>query len=256
MGTGAAYRTPHAEVEEALRVGLSLGMRAIDTAENYGKGGDVERVVGRAITGQREQVYLITKVDPKNATSRQAIRHSCERSLRNLGTDYIDLYLLHWPVENLSLVVNEFEALKAEGLIRNWGVSNFYLGDMERLYAIPGGKHCAVNQVGYSLADRKIEAQGLVDWAAKRRLPLMAHSPLGRVGKLMQSPIMGEVAARHGVSTSAVAAAWTMRSGSVISIPGSPRVKYARENARAAELTLDAADLAKLDQAFPVRPLS
>ncbi|KXU34068.1 hypothetical protein AXK11_09050 [Cephaloticoccus primus] len=243
------------ESEEAVRTGLSLGMRLIDTAEIY-QNGNSEQAFGRLIAGQREQVFVVTKVDAPNATSEQSIRNSCERSLRYLGTDYIDLYLLHWPVADLPPVVNAFEALKAEGLIRNWGVSNFDVRLMEELYAIPGGKNCAANQVRYSLVDRSAEAVGLVDWAARKRLPLMAYSPLGSGGgvkTLLQTPAVIEVAAKHGVSASTVAIAWTMRSGSVISIPATGRAKYMSENARAAELTLDKADLAKLDGAFPAR---
>ncbi|KXU34062.1 hypothetical protein AXK11_09020 [Cephaloticoccus primus] len=249
----ASGRHPRAQVEEALRVGLSLGLRLIDTAENY-SGGASEQLVGSVIADQREQVFVVTKVQPSNARSEQSIRRSCERSLRNLGTDYIDLYLLHWRAgEHLPTVVDTFEALKAEGRIRHWGVSNFYVRGMEELYAIPGGKNCAANQVRYSLSDRSIEALGLVDWAAQHGLPLMAYSPLGSGGGLLSNPVLGEVAARHGVSAAAVALAWTMRSGSVVSIPESGRVAHTRENARAAGLTLDADDLAKLDRAFPAR---
>jgi len=251
----ASGRYPIEESEEAVRTGLSLGMRLIDTAENY-QDGKSEQAFGRLIADQREQVFVVTKVDHNNATSVQSIRTACERSLRHLGTDYIDLYLLHWPVADLPPVVRAFEALKAEGLIRNWGVSNFDRYLMEALYTIPGGNHCAANQVRYSLADRSAEAVGLVDWAARQHLPLMAYSPLGSgdgVRNILQTPALNEVAAKHGVGAAAVAIAWTMRSGSVISIPATGRARYMSENARAAELTLDADDLAKLDAAFPAR---
>jgi len=249
----ASGRHPAAQVEEALRTGLSLGMRLIDTAENYSSG-ESERMIGRVIAGQREQVFLVTKMQPSNAGSARSIRRSCERSLRNLGTDYLDLYLLHWRGgENLGVVVETFEALKAEGRIRHWGVSNFYVRDMEELYAIPGGRNCAANQVRYSLTDRSIEVVGLVEWSEKNGVPLMAYSPLGSVGDLLRNPSLGEVSAKHGVSAACVAIAWTMRSGAVISIPESGRVNHIRENARAASLVLDAEDLAALDHAFPAR---
>jgi len=249
----ASGRHPVAQVEEALRTGLSLGMRLIDTAENY-SGGASEQLIGRVIAGQRDEVFLVTKVQPSNAGSARSICRSCERSLRNLGTDYLDLYLLHWRGgENLGVVVETFEALRAEGRIRHWGVSNFYVRDMEELYALPGGRNCATNQVRYSLSDRSIEVVGLVEWSAAHGVPLMAYSPLGSGGELLRNPTLGEVSAKHGVSAACVAIAWTMRSGAVISIPESGRVNHIRENARAASLVLDAEDLATLDRAFPAR---
>jgi len=248
----ASGRHPVAQVEDALRTGLSLGMRLIDTAENYSSG-ESERLIGRVIAGQqREEVFLVTKVQPSNAGSASAIRRACERSLRNVGADYLDLYLLHWRGgENLRVVVETFEALKAEGRIRHWGVSNFYERDMEEIYAIPGGRNCAANQVRYSLEDRSVEVLGLVEWSEKNRVPLMAYSPLGSGGELLRNPTLGEVGSKHGVSAACVAVAWTMRSSAVISIPESGRVSHVRENARAASLMLDAEDLAALDRAFP-----
>jgi len=249
----ASGRHPVGQVEEALRNGLSLGMRLIDTAENYSSGAS-EQLIGRVIAEQREEVFLVTKVEPSNAGSARSIRRSCERSLRNLGTDYLDLYLLHWRGgEALVVVVETFEALKAEGRIRHWGVSNFYVRDMEELYAIPGGRNCAANQVRYSLSDRSIEVVGLVEWSATHGVPLMAYSPLGSGGELLSNPVLSEVSAKHGVSAACVATAWTMRCGAVISIPESGRVSHIRENARAASLVIDAEDLAALDRAFPVR---
>jgi len=247
----ASGRHPVAQVEEALRTGLSLGMRLIDTAENYSDGAS-ERLIGRVIAGQREEVFLVTKVEPSNAESARSIRRSCERSLRNLGTDYLDLYLLHWRAgENLPVVVETFEALKAEGRIRHWGVSNFYVRDMEALYAIQGGRNCAANQVRYSLDDRSIEVLGLVAWSEAHGVPLMAYSPLGSGGELLRNPALAAVAAKHGVSAACVAIAWTLRSGAVISLPGSGHAGHIRENARAASLVLDVEDLATLDRAFP-----
>jgi len=247
----ASGRHSAEQAEEALRTGLSLGMRLIDTAETYSIGAS-EQLIGRVIAGQREEVFLVTKVQPSNACGERSIRRSCERSLRNLGTDYLDLYLLHWRGgENLGVVVETFEALKAEGLIRNWGVSNFYVRDMEELYALPGGRNCAANQVRYSLSDRSVEVVGLVEWSVAQGLPLMAYSPLGSGGDLLRNPSLGEVSAKHGGSTACVAIAWTMRSGAVISIPESGRVSHIRKNARAVSLVLDEADLAALDHAFP-----
>lgn len=245
-------RRPIAQEEEAMRTGLSLGMTLIDTAEMYGSGAS-EEMIGRVIAGRRSEVFLVSKVLPSNATTARGIRNACASSLKRLGTDHLDLYLLHWraQVRDLALVVDTFEELKRDGHIRRWGVSNFDISDMEELFAVAGGKGCATNQVEYSLTSRGIEGD-LIPWSRKHGVPLMAYSPLGSDGGLLRNAALGEVASKHGVTPAAVAIAWTLRDGSTISIPESGSATHIRENARAATLSLDAQDLAVLDRAFPV----
>jgi len=245
-------RRPVEQEEEAMRVGLSLGMTVIDTAEMYG-GGDSEEMIGRVIAGRRSEVFLVSKVLPFNATTAHGIRQACARSLQHLNTDYLDLYLLHWraQVKDLALVVDAFEALKREGRIRRWGVSNFSVSDMEELYQVENGQSCATNQVSYSLSDRGAERE-LIPWSQQNQMPLMAYSPLGSDGRLLKNPTLAEVATKHGVNPAAVAIAWTIRNGFTLSIPESGSAAHIRENARAATLILDDQDLAALDRAFPV----
>ncbi len=248
----AQGRRPVATEEDALKTGLSLGMTLIDTAEMYGNGTS-EEMVGRAIAGQRDKVFLVSKVLPSHATRTESIRHACAASLARLKTDYLDLYLLHWRggVRDLRLVVNTFESLRAEGRIRRWGVSNFSVADMEELFGVEHGSACATNQVSYSLVNRRIEAD-LVPWSERHGMPLMAYSPLGTGDSgLLRNPALAQVASRHGVSPAAVAIAWTMRNGQTISIPESGSPDHIRENAAALDLALDERDRADLDRAFP-----
>lgn len=247
----AQGRRPVAQEEEAMRVGLSLGMTLIDTAEMYG-GGASEQMIGRVIAGRRADVLLVSKVLPSNATTSAGIRAACARSLRYLGTDYLDLYLLHWrgQVRDLNLVVDTFEALKREGRIRRWGVSNFGVDDMEELFRVEAGKSCAVNQVLYNLSERGIE-RDLIPWSRDHGVALMAYSPLGSGSSLLRNPVLAAVASKHRATPAAVAIAWTMRNGFTISIPESGSADHIRENARAMALSLDAQDLAQLDKAFP-----
>lgn len=235
-----------------MRTGLSLGMNLIDTAEMYGSGAS-EEMIGQVIAGRRSEVFLVSKVLPSNATTARGIRNACTSSLKRLGTDHLDLYLLHrrgW-IRDLTLVVDTFEGLKRDGHIRRWGVSNFDVSDMEELFFVASGKACATNQVEYSLANRYIE-RNLIPWSRQHGVPLMAYSPLGSNGRLLRNPALGEVASKHGVTPAAIAIAWTLRDGSTISIPESGSASHIRENARAAALSLDAQDLAALDRAFPV----
>ena len=245
-------RRPIAQEEEAMRTGISLGMNLIDTAEMYGSGAS-EEMIGRVITGRRAEVFLVSKVLPSNATTTGTIRSACVNSLKRLGTDYLDLYLLHWrsQVRDMALLVDTFEGLKRDGLIRGWGVSNFDVSDMEELFSVAGGKACATNQVEYSLSSRSIE-RDLIPWSRKHGVPLMAYSPLGSDGRLLHNPALAEVASKHGVTPAAIAIAWTLRDGATISIPESGSASHIRENARAATLSLDAQDLALLELAFPV----
>jgi diketogulonate reductase-like aldo/keto reductase len=254
LGQGSARlgkgRHPQSEEEEALRTGLSLGMTLIDTAELYGS----EDLIGRVIAGQRERVFLVSKVWP-NHVAGNGIARACEASLKRLGTDHLDLYLLHWPtgISDFGHVVRGFEELRASGKIRAWGVSNFKTSDMEKLFKLPQGDRCAMNQVSYSLDDRGVE-RDLLPWCERHAVAVMAYSPLGGPGaNLLHNAALSRVGAAHGASPAAVALAWTMRRGNVVAIPESGSVAHVRENAAALTLPLTPQDLADLDAAFPPR---
>ncbi len=253
LGQGSATlaqgRHPASEEEDALRIGISLGLTLLDTAEMYGNG-RAERMIGRVIAGQREKVFLVSKVWPSHATA-TGIRQACTASLARLGTDYLDLYLLHWRKgSDLGVVVHTFEGLRTEGSIRRWGVSNFAVADMEDLYRVPGGKACATNQVRYNLTDRTIE-RDLLPWLEKHRVPIMAYSPLGRGGDLLRNPALVRVAGRRQSSPAAIALAWTIRNGRVIAIPESGSPAHVRQNAAALSLQLTDLDLDDLNRAVP-----
>jgi diketogulonate reductase-like aldo/keto reductase len=253
IGEGAA---PAKQEAAAIRLGVELGMTLIDTAEMYGDGAS-ERVVGEAIAGLREKVFLVTKVYPHNA-SRTGIPAACARSLKRLATDVIDLYLLHWRGSiPLAETVTAFEKLQAEGRIRRWGVSNFDVDDMEELLAVPHGGNCAVNQVLYNPEYRGIEFD-LLGWQARHRIPVMAYSPVGQGGRLLRHPALKTVAARHGATPTQVALAWSLRHPGVVAIPKSGDPAHVRENAAAADLSLTPDDLAEIDRLFrpPVRKQS
>lgn len=227
----------------ALRLGLDLGMTAIDTAEIYADGG-AERVVGEAVKGMRGQAFLISKVYPGNASLNGAV-FACERSLQRLGTDYLDLYLLHWrgsyPLEE---TVEAFELLQQQGKILRWGVSNFDLGDMQQL---PAG--CAANQVLYNPEARGIEFD-LLPWQQQQNIPLIAYCPAGRGARLLEDPALLDVARRHGASTAQVALAWNLRQPGVLAIPKAVNPDHVRQNAKAGQLVLSAEDLALIDHSF------
>ena len=252
LGQGTWYmgeRGTEAEAEAAaLRVGLDLGLALIDTAEMYADGG-AERVVGQAIAGRRDEVFLVSKVYPQNA-SRQGCIAACERSLARLGTDRIDLYLLHWRGSvPLAETVAGMDALLAAGKIRSLGVSNFDVADMEELWHAGGGG-CATNQVLYNPEHRGIEFD-LMAWQWQRRVPVMAYTPLGQAGKLLRAKALATVAARHGATPAQVALAWSIRSGNVIAIPKASSLAHVKANAAAAALRLKAEDLAAIDAGFP-----
>lgn len=229
----------------ALRLGIELGMTLIDTAEMYGEGG-AEEVVGEAIRNRRERVFLVSKVYPHNA-SRKGVPEACERSLRRLGTECIDLYLLHWRGQYpLAETVEAFERLKEQGKIRRWGVSNFDLDDMHEL-AAPA---CATNQVLYNPDERGIEFD-LLPWCQAQGMPVMAYCPLGQGGALLRHPAIIDVARRHGAQPAQVVLAWALRQPGVLVIPKSANPSHLHSNASAAELKLTAEDLAILDSAFP-----
>jgi len=233
----------------ALRLGIELGMTLIDTAEMYGEGGS-EQVVGRAIAALREKVFLVSKVYPHNATRAGTIA-ACERSLKRLNTDRLDLYLLHWRGGvPLSEFVEAAEQLKRDGRIARWGVSNFDVDDMEELFALPGGEACAANQVLYNPEARGIEFD-LIPWCQERGVPVMAYSPLGQGGRLLRSAAMKRVADRHGVPPASIAIAFSLRLPSVISIPKSASLEHVRANAAAMGVVVNHEDMAELDAAFP-----
>ena len=241
---GENHDLPAAEAD-ALRLGIDLGMTLIDTAEMYGDGG-AERVVGAAIAGRRDQVFLVSKVYPQNA-SRRLMERSCDNSLARLGTDRIDLYLLHWRSSTpLAETIDMFERLRAAGKIARWGVSNFDVDDMEELTA----SAVATNQVLYNPEARGIEFN-LLPWCAQRHVPVMAYSPIGQAGTLLSHPALRAVADKHAATPAQVAIAWSVRLPGVISIPKSSDEAHVRANAAAAALELDADDLAAIDRAFP-----
>lgn len=234
---------------DALRLGLDLGMTLIDTAEMYGDGG-AEEVVADAIAGRREAAFVVSKALPHNA-GRRTLPAACERSLRRLRTDRIDLYLLHWRGQvPLAETVAAMEALRTAGKIQAWGVSNLDADDMAELTALTDGERCATDQVLYTPEARGIEFD-LLPWCAARAMPVMAYSPLGQGGRLLRARALAEVGRRHGATAAQVALAWTIRTPGVIAIPKASGLAHVRENAAAAALALDAADLAAIDRAFP-----
>jgi len=232
---------------EALQVGADLGMTLIDTAEMYGDGA-AEELIGEALGQRRDELFLVSKAYPQNA-SRDRLGRACEASLRRLGTDRIDLYLLHWRGSApLQETVEAMELLKGQGKIRYWGVSNLDTDDMEELVEA-GSTACATDQILYNLTRRGPELD-LLPWLAEADMPAMAYSPVER-GRLLQSRELADVAARVGGTSAQVALAWTMRSGRVIAIPKASTAAHVRENRRAADMTLSGDDLSALDQAFP-----
>ena len=247
---GQGRRSWEAE-KTALLTGLQLGMTLIDTAEMYGDGLS-EELIGDALRdwpSLQPQPFLVSKVLPMNA-SRQGVMRAFELSRQRLGVDCIDLYLLHWRGHTpLAETVAALEALKAAGKIRHWGVSNFDTDDMQELWQVPGGRNCAVNQVLYHIGSRGIEYE-LLPWCADHGVAVMAYCPLGH-GELIDEPLLREIGEAHGASATAVALAWTMRSGHVMAIPESGCADHVRDNARALTLKLSAEELALIDQTWP-----
>lgn len=244
MGDIASQRRQEVD---ALRLGLDLGMTLIDTAEMYAEGG-AEEVVGEAVEGRRDGVFIVSKVYPHNASRRGAVA-ACERSLKRLRIETIDLYLLHWRGSHpLSETVEAFEALRRAGKIRHWGVSNCDVDDLEELGSALAD--CATDQVLYSLEHRGVEFD-LLPFCAGRKMPVMAYSPVGQGGRMLRQRALVEVAARHGVSAAQAAIAWTLRNPGIISIPKAADPEHVRQNAAAREIALTAEDLATLDAGFP-----
>jgi diketogulonate reductase-like aldo/keto reductase len=250
LGTWKMGEQPKRAVDEAasLALGLDLGMTLVDTAEMYGDGG-AEEVVAKAIAARRDRVFVVSKVYPHNAGRKSAVS-ACERSLRRLRTDQLDLYLLHWRGRiPLGETVEAFERLRAAGKIARWGVSNFDTRDMRELFALREGRHCATNQVLYHLAERGIEWE-LLPWLRERRIPVMAYSPLGQGGLLRKSKLTA-IAKRLEATPAQLALRWLLRTPGIIAIPESTDPAHIRANRAAPALALDAATLREIDAAFP-----
>lgn len=244
MGETPARRT--LEID-ALRLGIDLGATLVDTAEMYGEG-LTEELVGDALAGYRDRAFLVSKVYPHNA-GRKGVVAACERSLRRLKTDRLDLYLLHWRgSHSFEETIAGFEALQAAGKIRHWGVSNLDPDDMDELLAAGGGA-CAVNQILYNPGRRGPEFD-LMPQMARHKIPIMAYSPIEQA-RLPRSGALARVAARHNVDPFQVALAWVMRRPDVIAIPKASREAHVRANIAAAALVLDAQDIADIDAEFP-----
>jgi diketogulonate reductase-like aldo/keto reductase len=233
---------------EALRLGVELGMTLIDTAEMYGEGAS-EELVAEAIVGERDRLFLVSKVYPHNA-SRQGVVQACERSLRRLETDRLDLYLLHWrgsvPLEE---TVAGFEELRRSGKIRHWGVSNFDTDDMDELLRVPAGENCAANQVLYNVTRRGPEFD-LIPWMTEHRMPLMAYSPIEQ-GRLPRGGVLQRIGQKYGASPFQIALAWLLQKPDVIAIPKASSPDHVRDNHRALEIRLSPEDLDAIDAEFP-----
>ena len=240
---------------EAIRLGLDLGMSLIDTAEMYGEGG-AELLIGEAIEGRRDEVFLVSKVYPHNASLSGAVK-ACERSLRRLGTDYLDVYLLHWrgaiPLEE---TLEAFLRLKDSGKIRDFGVSNFDLSDMLEASALPGGQDIVTNQVLYNLVHRGIEFD-LLPWCREHNISVMAYSPIEHSPSeqrgMLDHPALKKIAAWHGCTPAQVALAWLLQQ-EIVAIPKAGNPAHVRENSGALSITLTERDFVLLDKAFP-RPV-
>ena len=232
----------------AIRHALELGYRLIDTAEMYGEGG-AEEVVGEAVAGRRDEVFIVSKVYPHNA-SRKGTVAACERSLKRLRTDHIDLYLLHWRGSiPLAETVAAFEQLQRDGKIRHWGVSNFDVADMNELWSIRSGAHCAANQVYYSASRRGIEFE-LLPWLHERSVPTMAYCPIDE-GTLAKNTALAQIGKERGATAAQIALAWALSRPDVIAIPKAVKRDHLRQNIAAADLALSPADLAEIDRHFP-----
>ena len=244
MGEDARKRSEEAA---ALKLGIDLGMSLIDTAEMYAQGG-AEEVVGQALEGRRDSVFLVSKVLPSNASKSGTIK-ACEQSLRRLQTDFIDLYLLHWRGGYaLEDTIAAFESLIESGKIRSWGVSNFDVDDMEELHSLGGGDAVCVNQILYNLKRRSPEVE-LIPWCVSKNIPLMAYSPIEQ-GRLLNHPALAEIAQEMETTAAAIALAWVLAQNGVIAIPKSGNPKHIHENRKAADIQLTPAQIDRLNQAF------
>jgi diketogulonate reductase-like aldo/keto reductase len=249
MGTWFVGDKPARRADElaTLRLGLDLGCSLIDTAEMYGEG-LAETLVGEALAGRRDEAFIVTKVYPHNASMAGTVA-ACERSLRRLRTDRIDLYLLHWRGQiALAETMRAFEILQAAGKIRHYGVSNLDIADMQELWAVPGGPAVQANQLLYNLARRGIEWD-LLPWLRERRVPVMAYSPIEQA-RLLRHPGLVSFGKRHGMLPAQAALAWLVGQGDVIAIPKTVHPARLRENLAAVDMTLDSEQRAELDALF------
>ena len=232
----------------ALRLGLDIGMSLIDTAEMYGEGG-AEEVVGEAIKNRRQEVYLVSKVYPHNASQKGTVA-ACERSLKRLKTDCIDLYLLHWRSSiPLSETLEAFEFLKKAGKIRDYGVSNFDADDMKKAINLPNGKQIVTNQVLYNLARRGIEWD-LLPWSRQHNIPIMAYSPIEQQA-ILNNSVLKTVASRHNATPAQIGLAWLLQQQGIIAIPKASNPEHVKENSAALDIELTQEDLDELDKALP-----
>ena len=250
MGTWNLGDKPESRTEEiaTLRLGLDLGLTLIDTAEMYGDGRS-EKLIAEAIAGRGDEVFLVSKVYPQNASHERAVA-ACENSLRRLATDRLDLYLLHWRGHiPLAETVEAFAVLQRAGKIRNWGVSNLALADIEELWSLPAGRNVASDQLLYNLGRRGIEWD-LLPFLRERKVPVMAYSPIEQA-RLLKKRKLVDFAQRHDLTPAQAALAWLLAKDDVIAIPKAGRREHSRENAAALEHPLSADQLAELDRLFP-----
>jgi diketogulonate reductase-like aldo/keto reductase len=234
----------------ALRLGIELGMSLIDTAEMYGDGG-AEEIVAEVSQGQHQGVFVVTKVYPHTASSSE-LPKACERSLKRLRIDAIDLYLLHWRERTppLEETVEAFEKLRAAGKIKRWGVSNFDVDDMEELLSLEHGHKCAANQVLYNLQNREIEFD-LLPWSQTNKIPIMAYSPVGHSGALLKNSVLNKIGTAHDATPAQIALAWVLRQPDVIAIPKASTEAHVRDNAASHKIKLTKEDLTDPDREFP-----
>ncbi|TFZ22217.1 aldo/keto reductase [Lactiplantibacillus plantarum] len=250
MGDNAATRSQEIK---AIQAGIDAGARVIDTAEMYGAGRS-EALVGEAISNlNRDDLFIIDKVVPTNA-SKSRLENSLDKSLKLVGTDYFDLYLYHWRgAVPLSETVEALQAMQQKGKIKRWGVSNFDLPDMQELLDLPGGDQVAANEDLYNIGSRGVEYQ-LLPWQREKRIPFIAYTPVGagdEQGHLTTNPTVKEIAAAHQASAWQIILAWAIRDGNTLAIPQSGDPKHAIDNVKAANITLSADELAKIDKTFP-----
>jgi diketogulonate reductase-like aldo/keto reductase len=249
QGTWQMERDDRAACVRALQRGLDLGLSHVDTAEMYGAG-VVERIVGEAIAGRRDEVFLASKVLPDNATYEGTLA-ACEQSLRRLGVERLDLYMLHWPGSHpLEETFAAFQALVAQGKIARYGVSNFDIAELERVLAIVGVDQLACNQVLYHLGDRAIEHR-LIPWCAEHGVPVVAYSPFGSGSFPDDDPTLLEIASRHGNTPRQIALAFLVRHAGVWTIPKAARIDHVEDNAAALDISLTDDDTRAIDRSFP-----